>query len=314
MTTAIASTTTPNLSNPSDGSGGPAAEPRLRLAIQKDGRLTEPTLALLRGVGLDFDAYGQRLIGSVRNFPLDLLFTRDDDIPQFVAAGTADLGIVGRNVVDEEAAAVAVEELLPLGFGRCSLVVAVPKDGEIAALRDLEGRRIATKFPRSTQRFLAAHSIRAELVKLSGAIELAPTLGLAAAIVDITASGSMLLAHDLVPLHEIARSEAVLIAHGRALADPARRVPVDRLLVRIRASLAARRHKYLVMNAPRTALPEITRLVPGLKSPTVVPLADPEWVAVHTVVTEDAFWDVMEQLKAAGAGGILVVPIEKMLL
>jgi ATP phosphoribosyltransferase len=220
--------------------------------------------------------------------------------------------VVGRNLVDEEGA--AVTELLPLGYGHCALVLAVPKDGGTSRLEDLAGRRIATKYPRTARRFLAARGVAAELIELSGALELAPVLDLASAIIDISASGSSLVAHDLVPLEVISRSEAVLIAHPAALAHEAKATLIRRLLVRLRASLAARQHKYVVMNAPEGAVPNIARIVPGLRSPTVVPLAEPGWVALHTVVREDAFWEVMEQLKEAGAGGILVVPIEKMLL
>jgi ATP phosphoribosyltransferase len=281
------------------------------MAIQKDGRLTERTVALLRGVGLDFDVHGQRLYSAVRNFGLDLLWTRDDDIPQYVASGTADLGIVGRNLVQEEGAEVA--ELLPLGFGQCALVLAVPRDGGVRCLANLAGKRIATKYPRTAARFLAERGIAAELIGLSGALELAPVLDLASAIIDISASGSSLVAHDLVALHEIARSEAVLVAH-RPSASGCKRALIQRLLVRIRASIAARGHKYVVMNAPIGAVDAIARIVPGLRSPTVVPLAEPGWVALHTVVPEDVFWDVMERVKDAGAGEILVAPIEKMLL
>lgn len=282
------------------------------MAIQKGGRLTEPTMALLRGIGFDFDSYEQRLYSPVRNFGLDLLFTRDDDIPQYVASGTADLGVVGQNLIEEEGA--EVTELLPLGFGHCALVLAVPKDGGVTRLEDLAGQRIATKYPRTASRFLAARGIEAELMVLSGALELAPVLDLASAIVDISASGSSLVAHDLVPLEEISRSEAVLIAYPKATADELKGTLIRRLLVRLRALLAAQQYKYVVMNAPERAVQEIARIVPGLKSPTVVPLAEPGWVALHTVVREDTFWEVMEQLKEAGAGGILVVPIEKMLL
>ena len=291
--------------------GGESA-PRLRMAIQKDGRLTEQTVALLRGIGLDFDVYEQRLYSAVRNFGLDLLFTRDDDIPRYVASGTADLGVVGRNLIDEEGA--EVTELLPLGFGHCALVLAVPKEGGASRLEDLAGRRIATKYPRTAGRFLATRGIEAELIVLSGALELAPVLNLASAIIDISASGSSLVAHDLVPLHEISRSEAVLVAHPAATTHEAKGTLIQRLLVRLRASLAARQYKYVVMNAPESAVQAIARIVPGLRSPTVVPLVEPGWVALHTVVREDTFWEVMEQLKEAGAGGILVAPIEKMLL
>jgi ATP phosphoribosyltransferase len=282
------------------------------MAVQKGGRLTEQTVALLRGVGLDFDAYEQRLYSPVRNFDLDLLFTRDDDIPQYVESGTADLGVVGRNLIEEEGA--EVTELMPLGFGHCSLVLAVPKDSDLKRLEDLASKRIATKYVHTARRFLASRGTDAELIELSGALELAPVLELASAIIDISASGSSLVAHDLVPIEVIARSEAVLIAHPAVTAEATKGTLIRRLLVRLRGSLAARKHKYIVMNAPAVAVERIARIVPGLRSPTVVPLAEPGWVAVHTVVPEDIFWEVMEQLKDAGAGGILVVPIEKMLL
>jgi ATP phosphoribosyltransferase len=285
---------------------------RLRMAIQKDGRLTEQTLTLLSKVGLQVETNGQRLYGAVCNFDLDLLFTRDDDIPRYVESGTADLGVVGRNLVEEEEA--RVTELLPLGFGHCALVLAVLRDGPIRRLEELGGKRVATKYPRTARRFLASRGVAAELVVLSGALELAPVLDLASAIVDISATGSSLVAHDLVPLCEIARSEAVLVANPAALADAARGALVQKLLVRLRASLAARGHKYLVLNAPADAVDRIARLVPGLRSPSVVPLSEPGWVAVHTVVRDEVFWDVVEELKDAGAEGILVAPVEQMLL
>ena len=285
---------------------------RLRMAIQKDGRLTEQTLGLLARVGLQIEASGQRLYGAVRNFDLDLLFTRDDDIPRYVESGTADLGVVGRNlIVEEEARAV---ELLPLGFGHCALVLAVQRDGPIRRLDDLAGRRVATKYPRTARRFLESHGIEAELVVLSGALELAPVLDLASAIVDISATGSSLVAHDLVPLCEIARSEAVLVASPDALASQEKGALIRRLFVRLRASLAARGHKYLILNAPTGAVERIARLVPGLRSPSIVPLSEPGWVALHTVVRDETFWEVVEQLKEAGAEGILVAPVEQILL
>jgi ATP phosphoribosyltransferase len=181
-------------------------------------------------------------------------------------------------------------------------------------MEELAGKRIATTYPRTSARFLEAHGIQAELIPLRGAVELAPTLDLASAIIDLSSSGSSLVAHDLVPLHEVSRSEVVLVANETALTHETKGPLIRRLLVRLRALLAARQHKYVVMNVPESAVQEITRIVPGLKSPTVVPLAEAGWVAVHTVVQVDTFWDVMEQLKDAGAGGILVVPIEKMLL
>jgi ATP phosphoribosyltransferase len=261
---------------------------------------------------MQLETHGQRLYGAVRNFDLDLLFTRDDDIPLYVASGTADLGIVGRNLIEEEDA--SVTELMPLGFGHCALVLAVPRDGSVRCLEELAGKRIATKYPRTARRFLAERGIDADLVSLSGALELAPVLDIASAIIDLSATGSSLAAHDLVPLCEIAQSEAVLVANPTVLEDEVKSVLVRRLLVRLRASLAARGHKYLVLNAPTSAVERIAQLVPGLRSPSVIPLAEPGWVAVHTIVRGDAFWDVVEALKDAGAEGILVAPVEQMLL
>jgi ATP phosphoribosyltransferase len=287
-------------------------KPRLRLAIQKEGRLTEHTLSLLRSIGLEFDSYKQRLFSTVSNFELDIMYTRDDDIPEYVATGTADIGVVGQNLLYEEG--VDVEQVLPMGFGHCSLVVAVPKDSGITDVQQLHGKKIATSYPKSAYKLLRQYGIEAEIITLSGAVELAPNLGLANAIVEITATGSSLILNDLVAIEEILQSEAVLAANIESLAHPYKARNINRLQVRIKAALAGKEYKYVVMNAPRAALENIKKAVPGLKSPTIVPLDDPDWVAVHVAVTEEAFWEVMERLKEAGAGGILVVPIEKILL
>ena len=284
----------------------------LRLAIQREGRLTDDTLALLRSIGLEFESFRRRLFSNCRNFPLALLHTRDDDIPEYVSAGTVDLGIVGRNLLHEEG--VTVEELLPLGFGYCSLVVAVPKDSAIASVEQLAGTKIATSYPRSAQRFFDEQHIPVEIITISGSVEVAPLLGLSSAIVDLTATGSSLVLNDLRPIYTILESEAVLAAHPAVLADAQKQAQIDRLLLRIKGVLAARRYRYVMMNAPRSALEEIYQIVPGLKMPTVVPLSDPEWVAVHTAVREEVFWEVIEALRAAGASEILVSPIEKLVL
>jgi len=287
------------------------AHPRLRLAIQKEGRLTEQTLALLRSVGLQFESYKQKLFSNCYNYELDILYSRDDDIPEYLASGIADLGVVGQNLLFEEG--VDVAELLPMGFGHCALVVAVPKDSGISQVGQLADQKIATSYPKSAQKFLTSQGIQADIVTLSGSVELAPNLGVAQAIVEITATGSSLVLNDLVAIETILKSEAVLAANRQSLAHPYKARNIERLLVRIRSALTAKQSKYIVMNAPRAALARILEIVPGLKSPTVVPLADPDWVAVHTVIKEDEFWDIIEQLKEAGAGGILVVPIEKLL-
>lgn len=284
----------------------------LKLAIQRAGRLTDPTLSLLHAIGLDFESYGQRLFSRCRNFPLSILYGRDDDIPEYVALGTVDLGIVGRNLVHEEG--LPVGELEPLGFGHCALVVAVLRDSAYQQPADLAGAKIATAYPRSARRFFAALGAEPEIITISGSVEVAPTLGLADAIVDLTATGSSLILNDLRPIATILESEAVLVANPAVLDQAAKRVNIDRLLLRIRAVRAAKRFKYLMMNAPVAALPEIKRVVPGLKSPTIIPLDLPGWVAVHTAIEEEVFWESVERLRAAGASEILVSSLEKLLL
>ncbi len=282
--------------------------------MQKDGRLTQHTLALLHGGGLEFDSYRSRLFAPCGNFPLSILYGRDDDIPGYVASGTVDLGIVGRNMLLERGAAERVRELLPLGFGQCRLVVAVPNEAAAQAPADLRGRRIATTFPRIVGEFFARLEVPVEIVEIAGAVEMTPALGVADAIADLSATGSSLLQHDLRAIVTVLESEAVLVAHPAALADERRRATIDRLLLRLRGVVAARRFKYVMMNAPRSALDAIRAIVPGLRLPTVVPLADPDWVAIHTVVEEGAFWEVIERLHAAGASEILVSPIEKLVM
>jgi ATP phosphoribosyltransferase len=290
----------------------PELNTRVKLAVQRNGRLTEPALDLLRNTGLQFDSYSQQLFSGCRNFPLDLLYGRDDDIPEYVATGTVDLGIVGRNLLYEEG--VRVEELLRLGFGFCSLLVAVPKESGIYEASQLQGKRVATSYPACTRRFFAERGIDVEIVTLSGSVEVAPALHIADAIVELSATGSTLVLHDLVPIHTILESEAVLAANPASLDDEVKGPQIERLLMRIKGSLAARRYKYVMMNAPRAALPQIQQITPGLKSPTVVPLLDPDWVAVHTAIGEEDFWEVVERLREAGATEILVTPIEKLLL
>jgi ATP phosphoribosyltransferase len=290
----------------------PTGQTPLKLAVQRSGRLTEPTLALLHAIGLDFESYGQRLFSHCRNFPLSILYGRDDDIPGYLARGTVDLGIVGRNLLYEEDA--EVDELAPLGFGYCELVVAAMRDAPYTTPSQLLDARIATSYPRSARRYFAALGGEPEIITISGSVEVAPSLGLADAIVELTATGSTLLLNDLRPITTILESEAVLAAHPGARNDPAKCASIDRLLMRIGAVQAAKRYKYLMMNAPEEALPAIRAVVPGLKAPTIVPLADPGWVAVHTAVEEDAFWESIERLRAAGATEILVSSLEKLLL
>ncbi len=283
----------------------------LRIAVQANGRLTRPGLDLLRGIGLEFEDHERRLFARCRNFDLELLFVRDDDIPEYVSDGVADLGIVGRNVVLEKEA--EVETLAKLGFGFCTLALAVPTGDPAERPEDLAGRRIATTHPRALARFLAERGIAAEVVELRGAAEIAPALDVADAICDLVSTGTTLRMNDLRRIGDVWESEACLVANRDALATPDRRALIDRLRVRMDGLLTARRLKYVTLNAPADALPRIREILPGMRSPTVVPLADPEMVAIHAAVEEEVFWEAMERLKAAGGSDILVLPVEKVM-
>lgn len=290
----------------------PTGETPLRLAVQRSGRLTDHTLNLLRAIGLQFESYGQRLFSHCRNFPLSILYARDDDIPGYIGRGTVDLGIVGRNLIHEEN--VSVAELAPLGFGYCELVVATLRDSAYVDPMQLLEARIATSYPHSARTYFQQIGGNPEIITISGSVEVAPSLGLADAIVELTATGSTLMLNDLRQIGTILESEAVLAASPDAMIDPGKRANIDRLMMRMNAVQAAKRYKYLMMNAPEEALPAIRAVVPGLKAPTIVPLADPGWVAVHTAVEEDVFWESIERLRAAGATEILVSSLEKLLL
>lgn len=287
-------------------------EGQLRLAVQRNGRLTDETLKLLHSIGLQFESYGQRLLSTCRNFPLSILFGRDDDIPEYVGLGTVDLGIVGRNLIFEEN--VDVVELHSLGFGYCELVIAVLRDSPHLSPEDLRGHKIATSYPGSAKKYYNSLGWEPDLITLSGSVEVAPGLGLAEGIVELTATGSTLMLNDLRKIGTILESEAVLVANPRSMDDPQRRANIERLLMRIDAVKAARQFKYVMMNAQVEALPAIMEVVPGLKAPTVVPLATEGWVAVHTALREDDFWESIERLRAAGASEILVSSLDKLLL
>lgn len=287
-------------------------EGRLKLAVQRSGRLTDETLRILQGIGLEFETYGQRLLSHARNFPLSILFGRDDDIPGYVGFGTVDLGIVGRNLIYEED--VDVVELTELGFGFCSLVVAVLRDSPHQTLDDLKGKKIASSYPNSARRFFGERGEAPEVITLSGSVEVAPGLGMSDAIVELTATGSTLILNDLRQIHTILESQAVLVANPASYADPEKRANIDRLMMRIDAVRAARRYKYVMMNAPVDKLEAIKQVIPGLKAPTIVPLAIEGWVAVHTAIEEDTFWEIIERLREAGAQEILVTSLDKLLL
>ena len=282
----------------------------LKIAVQKQGRLTKPSREILKSIGLDFEYYEGRLFSPCQNFPLDILFLRDDDIPEYVQDGVTDLGVVGLNVVQEKAAQVV--QLDSLGFGTCTLSIAVPRKSPIRSVYELKGKRIATSHPRILQGFLDEKKVQARVIEISGSVEITPSLDVADAICDLVSTGSTLRVNELEPIEVVLKSEAFLIANAQSLKDDRRRRQIERLRMRFQANIRARQTKYVMMNAPKAALEEIKTILPGMKSPTVVPLAEEEMVAIHSAVPEEFFWDVIEKLRKAGASDILVVPIEKM--
>lgn len=285
-----------------------ATNGRLKLALQKNGRLTDDSLSLLRSCGLEFEFQKNSLYSPSRNFDLDILALRDDDIPEYVQDGVADLGIVGMNVVTERKARVKI--LDRLGFGTCRLMISVPVRSSIRSIRNLKGKRIATTYPHTLRQFLRSRNVRANIIELSGTVELAPTLDVADAICDIISTGTTARVNGLKPLFTVLQSEAILIANPDAVVDREKKALIERLLIRISGSLQARGKRYMMLNAPLSAVPQLKKIIPALKSPTIVPLAEQGMVALHSVVAEDVFWDVMERLKQAGASDIIVVPIE----
>ena len=292
---------------------------RLKIAIQKSGRLAERSLQWLERSGLDFARSKDKLFWYGRNLPVDLLLVRDDDIPRLLLAGVCQLGMVGENVAEETALSQPgsdpqlLQPLLKLGFGHCRLMLAAPEDSGITSARDLHGKRVATSYPALTQRFFAQQGVQAEIVRLSGAVEIAPSLGTAEAIVDLVSTGTTLRAHHLQALTEVMVSQAALYRCPQAL-DAEREALLHTLLTRIEGVMRARESKYVMMHAPRVQLAAIAAILPGAEAPTVLALdGQDERVAVHAVCTEQVFWEHLEQLKAAGASDILVLPVEKML-
>lgn len=280
----------------------------LKIAIQKSGRLNEKSVELLKNCGLSFENYKSSLISPVSNFPLEILFLRDDDIPEYVQDGIADLGIVGENVILETE--VDVDYLQRLGFGKCTLKIALPNNSPVENLNDLEGKSIATSYPVILDKFLKDNNINADIRTISGSVEIGPGLGLSDAIFDIVSTGGTLKSNGLKPFADVISSEAVLI--GRKGEE--NHEHVEDLIQRIQSVLRAKETKYVVLNVPQECLNEILRLLPGVKSPSVIPLAESGWVAVHTVIPERDFWNKISELKAAGAQGIVVMPIEKIIL
>lgn len=282
---------------------------KLKIAIQKQGRLSEGSAALLKKCGIGFANGFGKLKSEAEDFPLEIYFLRDDDIPDYVADGVADVGIVGENILAESPRPVEVIERL--GFGKCRLSLAVPKGVDYSSVEDIRDKRVATSYPRILQSFFDSKQVCVEIHEISGSVEIAPSIGLADAVCDLVGSGSTLFSNGLREVETVMQSEAVLIA--RADLAPNLKAILDQLLFRIRSVNAARQNKYILLNAPAEKAYEIARILPGIKSPTLMPLAEPGWVSIHSVIDESDFWEVVDSLKRAGAEGILVLSIEQMI-
>lgn len=283
---------------------------KLRLAIQKSGRLHDDSMRLLKECGIDISNGVNKLKADATNFPIEVFFLRDDDIPQYVEDGVADIGFVGENVVFEKNKKVEIEE--KLGFGKCRLSMAVQRNEQYENALFLQNKKIATSYPVIVSNFLKNKGIDAEIHEISGSVEIAPGIGLADAICDLVSSGSTLFMNGLKEVEVIFESQAVLIKNN--LLNEVQQQLLQRLIFRIQSVKKAKNNKYILLNAPNNKLDEIIGLLPGMKSPTVLPLATEGWSSVHSVLNENDFWNIIEQLKAAGAEGILVVPIEKMII
>ena len=282
----------------------------IRIAVQKSGRLSDDSLSLIKECGIKFYNGTGKLKSTSTNFPVEFLFLRDDDIPGYVADGVADLGIVGENELVEKDKEVLT--LKKLGFSKCRLSLAIPKGQEYPGVQYFQGKSIATSYPKILGDFLQSKNIQAEIHEISGSVEIAPSIGLAEGIFDIVSSGSTLMMNGLKEVEEVFKSEAVLIGN-KNLADWKKAI-LDKLLFRINAVQTGKSNKYVLMNVPNSSIPRIIELIPGMRSPTILPLAQEGWSSVHSVLSEDQFWENIEELRAAGAEGILVVPIEKMVL
>ena len=280
----------------------------LKIAIQKSGRLNEDSLKILKDCGISIDNGNDQLKASATNFPLEVLFLRNADIPQYLIDGVVDIAIVGDNILLEKGGNIQI--VAKLGFSKCRVSVAVPKTFEYSALADLNNLRIATSYPNTTLNYFKNNGISVDLHQISGSVEIAPSIGLADAIVDIVSSGSTLFKNNLKEVAVIMKSEAVLAASPNLSVE--KQVILDKILFRIQSVLRARKSKYILMNVPNDKIAAITNILPVLKSPTVVPLSQVGWSSVQSVIDENQFWDVIDQLKEAGAEGILVCPIEKM--
>jgi ATP phosphoribosyltransferase len=282
----------------------------LRIAVQKAGRLNEDSMNLLKDIGISIDNGKDQLKASARNFPVEVFYLRNGDIPQYLRDGVIDAAIIGENVLIEKGD--DLEFVERLGFSKCKVSIAVPKESDANCLKDLAGKRIATSYPETVKKFLKAQNIEAELHIITGSVEIAPNIGLADGICDIVSSGSTLFKNGLKEIEVLLESEAVLAVSSQ-ISDE-RRAILQKIQFRIQSVLRGRNAKYVLLNAPNDKLESILALLPGMRSPTVLPLAEKGWSSVHTVITKNEFWEIIEDLKAKGAEGILVCPIEKMVL
>lgn len=283
---------------------------KLKIAIQKSGRLNKDSVKVLKEAGIYIDNEKEQLKASARNFPLEVLYLRNGDIPQYLRDGVVDIAIVGENLLIEKGEDLQIIE--KLGFSKCKVSIAIPKEQTYNGIQDLEGKKIATSYPNTVKNYLAKKNITADLHQISGSVEIAPSIGLADAIVDIVSSGSTLFKNNLKEVEQILTSEAVLTVSPKISVE-ANEI-LEKLQFRIQSVLKARTSKYILLNAPNDKIEDIIKILPGMKSPTVLPLAKEGWSSLHSVINEEAFWEVIDELKNNGAEGILICPIEKMVL
>ena len=282
---------------------------KLKLAIQKKGRLSEESIKLINECDISFPNSSGKLVTAAYDFPIEILFLRDDDIPDYVQDGVADIGIVGENVLVESNK--KVDEVLKMGFGKCRLSLAVPRNMQYNSINDLANTSIATSYPRILQNYLDAKNVKADIHVISGSVEIAPSIGLATAICDIVSTGSTLLSNGLKEVEQIFQSEAILVKHKNLSTE--KNEILNNLLFRLEAVKKKKKNKYILLNAPNESLPKIFDLLPGINAPTVQALSKQGWSSVHSVITQKDFWEKIQQLKEAGAEGILVMPIEKLI-
>ncbi len=283
---------------------------KIKIAIQKSGRLNEDSIKILKDCGISIDNGKDQLKAEARNFPMEVMFLRNGDIPQYLRDGIVDIAIIGENVLIEKGEDIDIYERL--NFSKCKVSLAVPKEFNYNSIKDLEGKRIATSYPNTVTTYLTSKGIKADLHQISGSVEIAPNIGLADAICDIVSSGSTLFKNNLKEVEVMLTSEAVLAVSPKISNETSE--ILKKLQFRIQSILKARKSKYILLNAPNTKIEKIVSLLPGMRSPTVLPLAEKGWSSIHTVIEKDQFWEVIDELKEAGAEGILVCPIEKMVL